>query len=84
MGGLLLRAEALPPGGVLLGQSARLPQARARRGATPNQWQARQNILKTTPLNIGKPERVARRCMPLDFYRETTAMTVADYLAFRL
>jgi hypothetical protein len=50
----------------------------------PTQRQARQNILKTTPLNIGKPERVARRCMPLDFYRETTAMTVADYLAFRL
>jgi hypothetical protein len=50
----------------------------------PTQWQARQNILKTTPLNIGKPERVARRCMPLDFYRETTAVTVADYLAFRL
>ncbi len=50
----------------------------------PTQWQARQEILNTTPLNIGAPERAARKSMPLDFYRETTAMTVAEYLAFRL
>jgi hypothetical protein len=32
------------------------------------QWQARQDILTTTPANIGAPERAARQCMPRDFY----------------
>jgi hypothetical protein len=49
----------------------------------PTQWQARQDILLATPFNIGAPERAARKCMPLDFYAQTTAMAVADYLAFR-
>jgi hypothetical protein len=35
------------------------------------QWRARQNILDTTPPNIGAPERAARRCMPRDFYEES-------------
>ena len=34
----------------------------------PEQWRARQNILKTTPRNIGAPERAARQCMPRDLY----------------
>jgi len=52
-------------------------------GALPHhaQWQARQDILAATPQNIGAPERAARQCMPLDFYRETTAQAVAQYLA---
>ena len=32
----------------------------------PLQWRARQDILKTTPRNIGAPERAARQCMPRD------------------
>jgi hypothetical protein len=32
------------------------------------QWQARQDILATTPHNIGAPERAARQCMPRDLY----------------
>ncbi len=32
------------------------------------QWQARQDILRGTPRNIGAPERAARQCMPYDFY----------------
>jgi hypothetical protein len=32
------------------------------------QWQARQDILETTPHHIGGPERQARQCMPRDFY----------------
>ena len=32
------------------------------------QWQARQDIVKTTPRNIGAPERAARQCMPRDLY----------------
>jgi hypothetical protein len=32
------------------------------------QWQARQDILTATPLNVGGPERAARQCMPRDFY----------------
>jgi hypothetical protein len=32
------------------------------------QWQTRQEILSVTPRNIGAPERVARQCMPIDFY----------------
>jgi hypothetical protein len=32
------------------------------------QWQARQDILATTPRNIGAPERAARQCMPRDLY----------------
>ncbi len=32
------------------------------------QWRTRQDILTTTPRNIGAPERAARQCMPLDFY----------------
>jgi hypothetical protein len=34
----------------------------------PEQWRARQDILKTTPRNIGAPERAARQCMPRDLY----------------
>jgi hypothetical protein len=34
----------------------------------PLQWRARQDILKTTPRNIGAPERAARQCMPRDLY----------------
>ena len=34
----------------------------------PEQWRARQDILKTTPRNIGAPERAARQCMPREFY----------------
>ena len=45
------------------------------------QWQTRQMILAATPKNIGAPERAARQCMPADFYIETTAQAVADYLA---
>jgi hypothetical protein len=33
-------------------------------------WQARQDILRATPANIGAPERAARQCMPLDFYEK--------------
>jgi len=47
------------------------------------QWQARRDILAATPANIGAPERAARQCMPRDFYTETTAAAVANYLAFR-
>jgi len=52
-------------------------------GAVPHrtQWQARQDIIETTPKNIGAPEREARLCMPRDFYAETTAQAVAAYLA---
>jgi len=32
------------------------------------QWQARENILKATPRNIGAPERAARQRMPRDLY----------------
>jgi hypothetical protein len=32
------------------------------------QWQARQDILDTTPRNIGAPELAARQCPPRDFY----------------
>ena len=32
------------------------------------QWRARQDILTVTPLNIGGPEREARKSMPRDFY----------------
>ena len=45
-----------------------------------DQWQARQDILETTPANIGAPELMARQCMPRDFYAETTADSVAQYL----
>ncbi len=45
------------------------------------QWQARQDMLEATPLNIGAPERAARLCMPRDYYAETIAAAVADYLA---
>jgi hypothetical protein len=34
----------------------------------PKQWQARQDILESTPRNIGAPERAARQCMPRDLY----------------
>jgi hypothetical protein len=34
----------------------------------PEQWRARQDILKATPRNIGAPERAARQCMPRDLY----------------
>jgi hypothetical protein len=47
------------------------------------QWQARQDMIEAMPHNIGAPERAARLCMPLDFYTETTAQAVANYLAFR-
>jgi hypothetical protein len=33
------------------------------------QWQARQQILETTPEKDG-PERAARECMPYELYRE--------------
>jgi hypothetical protein len=32
------------------------------------QWLARQDILASTPRNIGAPERAARQCMPRDLY----------------
>jgi hypothetical protein len=32
------------------------------------QVRARQDILESTPRNIGAPERAARQCMPRDFY----------------
>jgi len=32
------------------------------------QWQARADVLKVTPKNIGAPERAARQFMPRDFY----------------
>jgi hypothetical protein len=32
------------------------------------QWRARQDILGSTPRNIGAPERAARQCMPRDLY----------------
>ena len=32
------------------------------------QWRARQDILESTPRNIGAPERAARQCMPRDLY----------------
>jgi hypothetical protein len=34
----------------------------------PLQWQARDDILKSTPHNIGTPEREARQRMPRDLY----------------
>jgi hypothetical protein len=34
----------------------------------PQQWRARQDILASTPRNIGAPERAARQCMPRDLY----------------
>jgi hypothetical protein len=34
------------------------------------QWRVRQDILKSTPCNIGAPERKARQCMPGDFYEQ--------------
>jgi hypothetical protein len=45
------------------------------------QWQARQDIIEVMPHNIGAPERAARQCMPLDFYRERPAELVAEYFA---
>lgn len=45
------------------------------------QWKTRQGILAATPENIGAPERAARQYMPRDFYAETTARAVAEYLA---
>ena len=30
------------------------------------QWRVRQEILKSTPRNIGAPERAARQCLPRD------------------
>ncbi len=52
-------------------------------GVVPQQtqWQTRQDILAATPKNIGAPERAARQRMPCDFYAETTAQAVAEYLA---
>ena len=32
------------------------------------QWQARQQILRTTPANAGPPERMAREFLPMGFY----------------
>jgi hypothetical protein len=32
------------------------------------QWRARQDIIEATPLNFGRPEREARKCMPRDLY----------------
>lgn len=45
------------------------------------QWQARQDILAATVDNIGAPERAARQCMPLDFYGQSAAQAVAEYVA---
>jgi hypothetical protein len=45
------------------------------------QWQARQTMIEAMPHNIGAPERTARQCMPLDFYRETAAQLAAEYFA---
>ena len=39
------------------------------------QWQARENILKSTPHNIGAPERAARQRMPRDLYEGGDAGT---------
>jgi hypothetical protein len=52
-------------------------------GAVPQQtqWQVRQDILNRTPRNIGAPELAARQCMPRDFYAETAAEAVGEYLA---
>ncbi len=52
-------------------------------GVVPHrtQWQARQDVLDATPVNIGAPERAARLCMPRDFYAETIAQAVDAYLA---
>jgi hypothetical protein len=36
------------------------------------QWRVRQDILKSTPRNIGAPERKARQYMPGDFYKRDT------------
>jgi hypothetical protein len=32
----------------------------------PVQWRVHENILKATPLNLGAPEREARKFMPID------------------
>jgi hypothetical protein len=45
------------------------------------QWQTRQGMIDAMPQNIGAPERAARQCMPLDFYRETPAQAVAEYFS---
>ncbi len=34
------------------------------------QTRVRRDILEATPKNIGAPERAARQCMPLDFYKQ--------------
>ena len=34
------------------------------------QWRVREDILKSTPRNIGAPERKARQYMPSDFYTQ--------------
>jgi hypothetical protein len=34
----------------------------------PKQWRARQDILASTPRNLGAPERAARQCMPRDLH----------------
>ena len=39
------------------------------------QWQARDNILKSTPHNLGAPERAARQRMPRDFFEGGDAGT---------
>jgi hypothetical protein len=44
----------------------------------PTQWQARQDILRATPANIGAPERAARQCMPRDFYKERMAPAAGE------
>jgi hypothetical protein len=36
----------------------------------PQQWRARQDILDSTPPNIGAPERAVRQCMPRDLYEK--------------
>jgi hypothetical protein len=36
------------------------------------QWRVRQDILKSTPRNIGAPERKARQYMPGDFYKQAS------------
>lgn len=46
------------------------------------QRRVRQAVLEASPASLGAPERAARQCMPRDFYEESTAAAVAQYLTF--
>jgi hypothetical protein len=50
------------------GDAAQCLQRALDRVPHPQQWRARQDILASTPRNIGAPERAARQCMPRDLY----------------